>query len=82
MEEGEGVKKVFGILAFLSFLYALGIVGGMEQDMIGLGEGFVRAMVAIGLMGLFSELSGATKPPDYSDTEKEDRQQERHSYRR
>lgn len=82
MEEGEGVKKVFGVLAFLSFLYALGIVGGMEQDLIGLGEGFIRAIIAIGLMGLFIELSGASDPPDYSDTEEENRQRERHSHRR
>lgn len=82
MEEGEGVKKVFGVLAFLSFFYALGIVGGMEQDLIGLGEGFVRALIAIGLMGLFIELSGASDPPNYSDTEKENRPQERHSRRR
>lgn len=82
MEEGEGVKKVFGVLAFLSFFYALGIVGGMEQDLIGLGEGFIRAIIAIGLMGLFIEQSGATDPPDYSDTEEENRPQERHSRRR
>ena len=82
MEEGEGVKKVFGVLAFFSFFYALGIVGGIEQDLIGLGEGFVRAIIAIGLMGLFIELSGASDPPDYSDTEERNRPQERHSRRR
>lgn len=82
MEEGEGVKKVFGVCAFFSFFYALGIVGGIEQDLIGLGEGFVRAIIAIGLMGLFIELSGASDPPNYSDTEEENRPQERHSRRR
>lgn len=76
------MKKVFGVLAFLSFFYALGIVGGMEQDLIGLGEGFIRAIIAIGLMGLFIELSGASDPPDYSDTEEENRQRERQSHRR
>lgn len=79
MEEGEGMKKFCGILAFLSFFYVLGIVGGMENDLIGLGEGFVRAMIALVLMALFARFAGAY---DYADTEKEDRQQERHSYRR
>jgi hypothetical protein len=34
MEEGHFMKKVFGILAFLSFFYLLGVVGSIEKEII------------------------------------------------
>lgn len=76
------MKKIFGILAFVSFFYALGIVGGIEQDFIGLKEGVIRLAIGIVCFGVFAELSGATEPPDYTDTERESRPRERHSRRR
>ena len=36
------MKKVFGVLAFLSFFYLLGVVGAVEQDTMTLGAGMVR----------------------------------------
>lgn len=36
------MKKVFGVLAFLSFFYLLGVVGAVEQDTMALGAGMVR----------------------------------------
>ena len=53
------MKKVFGVLAFLSFFYLLGVVGAVEQDTMALGAGMVR--MGIGL-GCFCELSGAFCP--------------------
>lgn len=33
------MKKLFGVLAFLSFFWLLGVVGAIEQDMMALGIG-------------------------------------------
>lgn len=35
------MKKLFGVLAFLSFFWLLGVVGAIEQDMMALGIGDV-----------------------------------------
>ena len=35
--EEQIMKKVFGVLAFLSFFYLLGVVGAVEQDTMVLG---------------------------------------------
>lgn len=40
--EEQIMKKVFGVLAFLSFFYLLGVVGAVEQDAMALGAGMVR----------------------------------------
>ena len=40
--EEQIMKKVFGVLAFLSFFYLLGVVGAVEQDTMALGAGMVR----------------------------------------
>lgn len=82
MEEGEGMKKVFGALAFLSFFVALGTVGAIEQDMVSLGTGFLRAAIALGCMWLFGWLAGGFDPPDYADDQKKSRPREQHSHRR
>lgn len=65
------MKKVFGVLALLAFLFALGTVGAIEQDMVGLAEGFVRAAICIALMWLFGWLAGGFNPPDYAEDQKE-----------
>lgn len=76
------MKKVFGVLAFLSFFYALGVVGGIEQDMIGLGAGFLHACISIGCFYLFCHLSGAFDPPDYTPPKKKSRPRKRNFRRR
>lgn len=53
------MKKVFGVLAFLSFFYLLGVVGAVEQDTITLGAGMIRMGIGLGCFWLFCELSGA-----------------------
>lgn len=58
------MKKVFGVLCFLSFLLALGAVGAIEQDLIDLVPGAIRAFAFIGLFALFGKLAGAF---DYTD---------------
>lgn len=62
MEESNGMKKVFSVLTWLAFLYALGTVGAIEQEMVPLGIGTVRAFLGIAAFGLFSDLAGLTYP--------------------
>lgn len=56
------MKKVFGVLAFLSFFYLLGVVGAVEQDTMTLGAGMVHMGIGLGCFWLFCELSGAFYP--------------------
>lgn len=60
--EEQIMKKVFGVLAFLSFFYLLGVVGAVEQDTMTLGAGMVRMGIGLGCFWLFCELSGAFYP--------------------
>ena len=59
------MKKVFGIIAFLSFLFLLGTVGSVEQDMIPLGTGVIRMVAGFSSFCLFTWLAGGF---DYSYT--------------
>ena len=59
------MKKVFGTIAFLSFLFLLGTVGSVEQDMIPLGTGVIRMVVSFASLWLFTWLAGGF---DYSYT--------------
>ena len=56
------MKKVFGTLAFLSFFYILGVVGGVEQDTMALDAGMVRMGIGLCFFWLFCELSDAFEP--------------------
>lgn len=53
------MKKVFGVLAFLSFFYILGVAGAIEQNMINLNAGVIQLGISVGCFGLFCKLSGA-----------------------
>ena len=46
--EEQIMKKVFRVLAFLSFFYLLGVVGAVEQDTMALGAGMVRMGIGLG----------------------------------
>ena len=63
--EGASVKKVFGTIAILSFLFLLGTVGSVEQDMIPLGTGVIRMVAGLAAFWLFTWLAGGF---DYSYT--------------
>ena len=52
------MKKVFGIIAILSFLFLLGTVGSMDQDMISLRIGIIRTASGIASFWIFSWLAG------------------------
>ena len=52
------MKKVFGTIAFLAFLFLLGTVGSVEQDMIPLGTGVIRMVAGLASFGLFTWLAG------------------------
>nr|DAE90549.1 MAG TPA: hypothetical protein [Caudoviricetes sp.] len=56
------MKKVFEVLAFLSFFYLLGVVGAVEQDTMALGTGIIHMGVSLGCFWLFCKLSGAFSP--------------------
>ena len=59
------MKKVFGVLAFLSFFFVFGTVGAIEQDMIGLGAGVIRCLIGLVCVDTFTRLAGGY---DYSYT--------------
>ena len=52
------MKKVFGTIAILSFLFLLGTVGSVEQDMIPLGTGVIRMVAGLAACWLFTWLAG------------------------
>ena len=52
------MKKVFGVLAFLSFFYLLGVVGAVEQDTMALGAGMVHmGTVMFGIVSLWTSVT-------------------------
>lgn len=53
------MKKVFGIIAAISFLIAFGIVGGMENDSISLGWGIITSLIALAVMTVSAKKAGA-----------------------
>lgn len=59
------MKKVFGTIAILSFLFLLETVGSVEQDMIPLGTGVICMAAGLAAFGLFTWLAGGF---DYSYT--------------
>ena len=60
--EGVSMKKVFGILAFLSFMMVFGTVGAIEQDMISLTRGIVQGAIGLICMDVFCRLARAYDP--------------------
>lgn len=50
------VNAILGTTGFLSFFYMLGIVGGIENDTIDLGIGFVKCLIALVIFALSIEL--------------------------
>ena len=53
------MKEFFGVLCLTAFIFCLGTVGAMEQDMIDLLPGTIRAFAFLGLAALFGKLAGA-----------------------
>ena len=56
------MRKVFGCIAFLSFLYVLGTVGAIEQNMADLGGGTIRGAIGIAVMWVTTWLAGGFDP--------------------
>lgn len=52
------LKSVWGALAWVSFLLALGIGGGVERDTIALGAGFLMMAASMCAAALFAWLAG------------------------
>lgn len=63
------MKKVFGVLAFVSFMCLYGSVGAVEQDMVTLGTGIICMGLSLAAFALFTWLAGGF---DYSYTYDED----------
>lgn len=57
----QEMKKVYVALAFLSFLYAFGVIGAVERETISAGAGVLRVSIGLGCFWQFCELSGAFK---------------------
>lgn len=52
------MKKVFGTIAILPFMFLLETVGSVEQDMIPLGTGGIRMVAGLASLWLFTWLAG------------------------
>ena len=52
------MKKVFGVLAFVSFMCLYGSVGAVEQDMVTLGTGIICMGLSLAAFALFTWLAG------------------------
>lgn len=59
--KGRIMKKIFGILSALCFLYLVGVAGALDNDVICSGEALTRAIIGSALFVLFAVLSGAMK---------------------
>ena len=73
MEKGDGMKKVFKAMVFISLMVLIGIVGSVEQEIIPLGTGI--AIMAVGILSfwLFTWLSGMFEYSRTSGKDKESR---------
>ena len=56
--EGVSMKKVFVILATLSFFYVLGVVGAMEQSAMNIRSGMIQMVSGLFSFWLFMRLAG------------------------
>lgn len=55
-------RRVCGVLAMTMFFALLGVVGGIEQDTIPLGRGFLTSIGIEAAMIAFAYLAGAFVP--------------------
>lgn len=53
------MKKFFGIIACLSFFLLLGTVGGIEHDLLPLGEGIIICLASILTLWISAGFAGA-----------------------
>ena len=44
------IKCACSIIGTLAFIYLLGVVGGLEQDMLTIKEAIIHGIIALGLM--------------------------------
>lgn len=52
------IKCACGIIGTLAFIYLLGVVGGLEQDMLTIKEAIIHGTIALGLMWTSIEIGG------------------------
>lgn len=52
----QEMKKVYVALAFLSFLYAFGVIGAVERETISAGAGVLRVSIGLGYFWLLSDI--------------------------
>ena len=57
MEEGKGMRKIYGILALSSVIYAFSVVASIESDKISLLLGAINVAISLIFFGLFSWLA-------------------------
>ena len=68
MEEGEIVKKLYGVLAALSGMVTLGAVGSLETGTIGNMQGTIIMYGALVAFVVFAKLAGAFEPYVYKES--------------
>ena len=64
MEEGDRMRKFLGWTTALSFLFVLGTVGAIEQDMISLKTGVIRSIIGLVILWVSIEKANGFYPED------------------
>lgn len=57
MEEGKGMKKIYGVMSFMSVIYMFSTVASIEGDQIALLGGVIHLVISLIFFGLFSRLA-------------------------
>jgi len=68
VEEGEIVKKLYGVLAWLAGMVTFGAVGSLETGSIGDMPGTLLMYTALVAFGVFAKLAGAFEPYVYKES--------------
>ena len=64
MEEGDRMRKFLGLTTALSFLFVLGTVGAIEQEMISLKTGVIRSIIGLVILWVSIEKANGFYPED------------------
>ena len=52
------IRRVFGVIAFVSLLYSLGVIGALEIGSITPGVGILRTLLGVASFAFFSYFAG------------------------
>lgn len=58
------MRKIYGLLAFLSFFWLYRTIGAVEQNMLSLGTGTIYMVLALACFYVFCKLAGVFYPTE------------------